>query len=142
MTDDQMVRKDWDAVGYDAVGLWRHLLRYGYVLAAWGLLAHLLFELWHFEHGEQPATPEAPLADGTPVSEARRARLREWLMEILGDDDGQYLRVHLDAYVRHREKHGDMPLVPTRGLGVDLLEYVVHTTEVFQAQDCREHGKP
>jgi hypothetical protein len=126
MTGDQALRKEWDAISYDGVGLWRHLLRYGFGLAAWGLLMDLLRELWRQEHDERPA------------GVAMRNRHREFLMEVLGDQDGRNLRAVLDGYAQHRAEHEVLPPTPSRDFRLDLFEHVVSAMDVLQAEECEE----
>jgi len=134
MTDDQMFQKEWDDISYYPPGLWRYLLKNDHPSAAWGLLVDLLVRLWCQEHEPPQAGQELPLADGTPVIVALRTMTREFLMQILGDQDGRGLQAVLDRYAEHQAKHGVRPLVMTRGLGLDLLEHAVGAAEALDRE--------
>src|SRR5690242_2943860 len=61
---DRRLRDQWDAIDFDSVGLWRHLLRYSYRYATVGLLLDLLAEVWRHEHKPDAVDHETVLNDG------------------------------------------------------------------------------
>src|SRR5262245_43946974 len=89
MNQDKELRQQWEDISFDAVGLWRHLLRWDYWRAAKGLLLDLFKELSDAE--KHPEDHPDTMLDGTKVNDHLVALYRERLMEILDDADGQKL---------------------------------------------------
>jgi hypothetical protein len=107
MNGDQHLRQQWAEIDFDAVGLWRHLLRWDYRRAAVGLLQDLFKELHDAETRDDPEdqTPVGP--EGRPMREHLIACYRERLMEILGDPDGTKLSMWTDLFAAYRYEEVD-----------------------------------
>lgn len=141
---DEILRRLWEGIDFDAVGLWRHLLRYEYTFAAWGLLLDLLKEYWHEstpgaetccrEEAEELGLGPVTLT-GSAWSDEMRNVYRGRLMEVLSDPDGRQTRSVLDAYAAHRKAQGPVPLVPTEGLGHTLFVYTFNAGERLRAEE-------
>jgi hypothetical protein len=100
------LRKQWDDLDFDPVGLWRHLLRYDYDEAAAGLLVDLFRELIHSECPHLKT--DEVMADGYSMSSHLVALYRERLMEILGDEHGTVLKEwRRKLHLSHEELHDE-----------------------------------
>jgi hypothetical protein len=105
MSDKRSVnlRQQWEEIGFDAVGLWRHLCRWDYRRAAVGLLQDLLKELHdHEDPTNDAAHLKNKMLDGTTLRDHLIAKFREQLMQVLGDPDGQELQKWQQLYREYR----------------------------------------
>src|SRR5262245_5717771 len=111
----------WDALSVNHLELWKYLCRYGYEMAAFGLLLDLLEEAVQDDDDPGEMTG-GMLDDGLSAMDHVRAMRREHLMTILGDEDGRATREWLDLF---RRQWGKLLLgVAGEGIGTELGQQV------------------
>jgi hypothetical protein len=121
-------RPRFSDLGLDPIGLWEYLLRWKFKEAARGLLLDLLKETHEAVRAARLPQPDGGGADDGPTAAEVHAITRDWLMEVLADDDGVMTRQWLELY----EAEADAVTAPhCKGALADLL--IIHVMEAMDA---------